>query len=171
MREIGGAPPTRAQLDVIAGEFLSSQLDRSRPLWEIAVVPRLADDRRGAIIGKVHHAMVDGIAAVELGMLLFDLAPDAALPERVDWQPEQAAGPLQLAAGPSWMERLSSSARRAGWLRLECRRGARRESPKRCAGRRSRSPRTLCVRRRLRSSTGISGRRARWSASGCRRSG
>ena len=99
VREIGGAPPTRAQLDVIAGEFLSSQLDRSGPLWEIAVVPRLADDRRGAIIGKVHHAMVDGIAAVELGMLLFDLAPDAALPERVDWQPEQAAGPLQLAAG------------------------------------------------------------------------
>ena len=97
--EIGGAPPTRAQLDVIAGEFLSSQLDRSGPLWEIAVVPRLADDRRGAIIGKVHHAMVDGIAAVELGMLLFDLAPDAALPERVDWEPERAAGPLQLAAG------------------------------------------------------------------------
>jgi hypothetical protein len=99
IREIGGAAPTRAQLDVIAGEFLSSQLDRSRPLWEIAVVPRLAGDRRGAIIGKVHHAMVDGIAAVELGMLLFDLAPDAALPERVDWQPERAAGPLQLAAG------------------------------------------------------------------------
>jgi diacylglycerol O-acyltransferase / wax synthase len=97
--EVAGAPPTRAQLDVIAGRFLSAQLDRSRPLWEIAVVPRLADDRRGAIIGKVHHAMVDGIAAVELGMLLFDLAPDAALPDRVDWEPERAAGPLQLAAG------------------------------------------------------------------------
>ena len=29
--------------------------------------------------------MVDGIAAVELGTLLFDLAPDAALPEPADW--------------------------------------------------------------------------------------
>lgn len=99
VREIEGAPPTRAQLDVIAGQFLSVQLDRTRPLWEIAVVPRLADDRRAAILGKVHHSMVDGIAAVELGMLLFDLAPDAALPARVDWEPERAAGPLQLAAG------------------------------------------------------------------------
>ncbi len=99
VRAIDSAPPTRAQLDVIAGNFFSTQLERSRPLWEIAVVPRLADDNRGAIIGKVHHAMVDGIAAVELGMLLFDLAPDAALPERVDWQPERAAGPLGLAAG------------------------------------------------------------------------
>ena len=99
VRPIEGAPPTRAQLDVLAGQFLSVQLDRSRPLWEIAVVPRLADDRRAAILGKVHHSMVDGIAAVELGMLLFDLAPDAALPDRVDWEPERAAGPLQLAAG------------------------------------------------------------------------
>ncbi len=99
VRPIEGAPPTRAQLDVLAGRFLSVQLDRSRPLWEIAVVPRLADDRRAAILGKVHHSMVDGIAAVELGMLLFDLAPDAALPDRVDWVPERAAGPLQLAAG------------------------------------------------------------------------
>lgn len=99
VKEIDAAPPTRAQLDLVAGRFLSTQLDRSRPLWEIAVVPRLADDNRAAIIGKVHHSMVDGIAAVELGMLLFDLAPDAALPDRVDWQPERAAGPLQLAAG------------------------------------------------------------------------
>ncbi len=36
-----------------------------------------------AILGKVHHAMVDGIAAVELGALLFDLAPDAARLEQV----------------------------------------------------------------------------------------
>lgn len=94
-----GAPPTRAELDHLAGRFLSAQLDRSRPLWEIVVIPRLADDNRAALLGKVHHAMVDGIAAVELGMLLFDLAPDSALPDRVDWQPERAAGGLRLAAG------------------------------------------------------------------------
>jgi diacylglycerol O-acyltransferase / wax synthase len=41
--------------------------------------------------------MVDGIAAVELGMLLFDLAPDAALPEPGDWEPEPAGAPLRLA--------------------------------------------------------------------------
>jgi diacylglycerol O-acyltransferase len=80
----------------VAGEFLSEPLDRSRPLWSILVVPR-AGVRRAAVLGKVHHAMVDGIAAVELGMLLFDLAPDAALPEPADWSPQAADPPLRLA--------------------------------------------------------------------------
>jgi WS/DGAT/MGAT family acyltransferase len=41
--------------------------------------------------------MVDGIAAVELGTLLFDLAPDAALPEAGDWEPEPLDAPLRVA--------------------------------------------------------------------------
>ena len=57
--------------------FLSAQLNRARPLWEILIVPELADGR-GAILGKVHHALVDGVAAVELGTLLFDLEPDTS---------------------------------------------------------------------------------------------
>ena len=93
-----GDPPSRAELDDRAGEFFSRQLDRSRPLWQISVVPKLAGERRAALFGKVHHAMVDGVAAVELGTLLFDLAPDAALPEAADWQPERTPGPLELAA-------------------------------------------------------------------------
>jgi diacylglycerol O-acyltransferase len=86
----------RLALEALAGEFFSEQLDRSRPLWRIAVVPR-AGPGRAAVLGKVHHAMVDGIAAVELGTLLFDLAPDAALPEPVDWEPEPAEAPLRIA--------------------------------------------------------------------------
>jgi diacylglycerol O-acyltransferase / wax synthase len=80
----------------VAGEFLSEPLDRSRPLWSILVVPR-AGAGHAAVLGKVHHAMVDGIAAVELGMLLFDLAPDAALPEPADWAPQAVDPPLRLA--------------------------------------------------------------------------
>lgn len=86
----------RQALERLAGDFLSEQLDRSRPLWELVVVPR-AGPGKAALLGKVHHAMVDGIAAVELGTLLFDLAPDAALPAEVDWEPEPAEGPLRLA--------------------------------------------------------------------------
>ena len=83
-------------LSRLAGEFLTQPLDRSRPLWSILVVPR-AGTGRAAVLGKVHHAMVDGLAAVELGMLLFDLAPDAALPEPADWRPAPADPPLRLA--------------------------------------------------------------------------
>jgi WS/DGAT/MGAT family acyltransferase len=89
---IGG----RRELEQLAGRFLSRQLDRERPLWQIVVVPRTGDGT-AAVLGKVHHAMVDGVAAVELGALLFDLAPDAALPEPGDWDPTPAAGPLRLA--------------------------------------------------------------------------
>ena len=86
-----------ASLPGVANRFFSEQLDRSRPLWQIAIVPR-AGPGRAAILGKVHHAMVDGVAAVELGTLLFDLAPDAALPDPVEWEPEAAGAPLRLAA-------------------------------------------------------------------------
>jgi WS/DGAT/MGAT family acyltransferase len=85
-----------AALSRLAGRFLSQPLDRSRPLWSILVVPQ-AGAGRAAVLGKVHHAMVDGIAAVELGMLLFDLAPDAEVPEPGDWMPEPADSSLRLA--------------------------------------------------------------------------
>jgi WS/DGAT/MGAT family acyltransferase len=86
----------RRDLERLAGSFLSRQLDRRMPLWQIVVVPR-AGPGRAAVLGKVHHAMVDGIAAVELGTLLFDLAPDATLPEPGDWEPEPAEAPLRIA--------------------------------------------------------------------------
>ncbi len=86
----------RRDLEALVGSFLSQQLDRSKPLWEIVVVPR-AGPGKAALLGKVHHAMVDGIAAVELGTLLFDLAPDAALPEPGDWEPEPLGAPLRVA--------------------------------------------------------------------------
>jgi diacylglycerol O-acyltransferase len=84
-------------LRAVADDFLSKPLDRSRPLWEILVVPRMTCGR-AAILGKVHHAMVDGIAAVQLGMLLFDLEADAAPPgESPPWIPAPPAGGVRLA--------------------------------------------------------------------------
>ena len=82
------------ELRRLADDFLSEQLDRDRPLWSILVVPRVAGGR-AAVIGKVHHAMVDGIAAVELGMVLFDLSPDAERPTTVDWDPDPASSGLR----------------------------------------------------------------------------
>jgi WS/DGAT/MGAT family acyltransferase len=89
-------PLTRGELRTLTDRFLSTQLRRDRPLWEIVIVPRVVG-RRAALLGKVHHAMVDGIAAVELGIVLFDLTPDAEPAQPVDWEPEAAAGPIRLA--------------------------------------------------------------------------
>ena len=76
--------------------FFARPLRRDRPLWEIVLVPRVTGGR-AAILGKIHHAMADGVAAVELGLLLFDLSPDAAMPTPAEWNPAPTEGPARLA--------------------------------------------------------------------------
>src|SRR4051812_8046733 len=89
-------PLNAGALQRLAGSFFSEQLDRARPLWQIAIVPQL-HEARAAVLGKVHHAMVDGIAAVELGMVLFDLDPAAETPQALEWSPDHGHGGLRLA--------------------------------------------------------------------------
>ena len=83
------APVGRQGLRALADDFLSFPLPRDRPLWSLLVIPRVGPDG-AAILGKVHHAMVDGIAAVELGMLLFDLEPEPARDTPPPWSPQPA---------------------------------------------------------------------------------
>ena len=63
-------------LDAIVDSILSTPLRRDRPLWELWIADRLHDGGF-ALIGKMHHCMVDGAAVAELGKLLLDAAPDA----------------------------------------------------------------------------------------------
>jgi len=63
-------------LEVVA-RLHSRALDRSRPLWEMYILEGLAEGRV-AIYSKIHHAMVDGIAAVDLALALHDLDPQGA---------------------------------------------------------------------------------------------
>jgi diacylglycerol O-acyltransferase / wax synthase len=65
------SPGTEEQFQALVGELLEPPLDRSKPLWELTVVEGFEDDRF-AIVYKTHHAMADGISAVDIGMLLFD---------------------------------------------------------------------------------------------------
>jgi diacylglycerol O-acyltransferase / wax synthase len=83
----------------LADEVMSRQLDRDRPLWELWIADRLPDNRIG-VIGKSHHAMADGLAAVELAMLLLDPTPEPPSPERDGWRPARPpAGTTLLADG------------------------------------------------------------------------
>jgi diacylglycerol O-acyltransferase / wax synthase len=62
------------------GEVLSERLDHTRPLWRFDIVP-LTGDRVG-LIGRIHHAMADGISAIHLaaGLLWDEDASPAAPP-------------------------------------------------------------------------------------------
>jgi len=85
-------PAGRASLDELAGSVLSTPLSRERPLWEMWITDRLEDGRIG-IVGKAHHCMVDGLAAVELASVLLDTEPDGPPDPPDDW--EAVAAPSQ----------------------------------------------------------------------------
>src|SRR5215210_2867066 len=55
-------------------------------------------DGRIGVVGKAHHCMVDGLAAVELAAMLLDPTPEPPNPGGDDWQPQRAPGRLALLA-------------------------------------------------------------------------
>ncbi|MFB9317939.1 WS/DGAT/MGAT family O-acyltransferase [Cryptosporangium minutisporangium] len=81
-------PGSEEQVRNLAGRVLGQRLDLSKPLWELWLVEGLADGR-WAMINKVHHAMVDGVAGTDLMQLIFDLTPDARQPEPKAWVPRR----------------------------------------------------------------------------------
>src|ERR1700679_2368011 len=66
------SPGSDEQLRNLAARIFSQQLDRSKPLWELWLVEGMADGRF-AVIGKSHHALVDGVSGVDITTVLYDL--------------------------------------------------------------------------------------------------
>jgi diacylglycerol O-acyltransferase / wax synthase len=83
------APGGDAELGAFVGREFSRRLDRSRPLWELHVVDGLADDRV-ALVPKMHHALVDGVAAIDVGTVLLDPTeePIDIDPSDGEWEPQ-----------------------------------------------------------------------------------
>ena len=90
-------PGTEEQLKELTARVQSRRLDRNRPLWEIYVVEGLADGRL-AVITKTHHAMVDGVAAVDVGAVILDLTREPRETPRQDWTPEPEPSATRLVA-------------------------------------------------------------------------
>jgi len=84
-------------LNDLTARIFSQQLDRSKPLWEMWLIEGLKDDRF-ALITKTHHALIDGIAGVDLATVLFDLSPEPPPlkhPGRA-WQPHREPSVAEL---------------------------------------------------------------------------
>ena len=91
------APGGPAELRELAGMLLSKPLDPARPLWRIYLVDGL--DRGGfALIGQAHHALVDGIAAIEVALLLFTPDPPPPAEGHADGGPWRPALPASVPA-------------------------------------------------------------------------
>lgn len=80
------APGDDAQLDALAGRLFSQRLDRDHPLWELWIVEGLRDGRF-AVITKVHHAMIDGVAGADLLAQLLRFTPDGSVAATPPWSP------------------------------------------------------------------------------------
>jgi diacylglycerol O-acyltransferase / wax synthase len=102
------APGSDEQLRNLAARIFSQQLDRSKPLWELWLVEGLTGDRF-AIIGKSHHALVDGVSGVDITTVLFDLdsAPAGTPDKTPPWLAHPEPTDVQLLT-EAWRERLTS---------------------------------------------------------------
>jgi diacylglycerol O-acyltransferase / wax synthase len=88
-------PGSDQQLREFCARIQSRPLDRHRPLWEIYLVEGLRDNRI-AIITKTHHAMVDGVSAIEIGQVILDASGQARqMPDDL-WMPEPEPSSLNL---------------------------------------------------------------------------
>jgi len=102
-------PGDDAQLRTLAARLFSQRLDRSKPLWEMWLIDGLEGDRF-ALVGKSHHALVDGVSGVDISTVLFDASPDP--PEaaaREPWVPAPEPTDAQLLA-QALIERATSPA-------------------------------------------------------------
>ncbi len=93
----------QAELEAKVGTLHPVLLERDRPLWKFHVFEGLAPgpngERRYALYTQVHHAAVDGQAAVALGQAILDLTPvppRAAAPG-ADAKASKARRPLGMA--------------------------------------------------------------------------
>jgi diacylglycerol O-acyltransferase / wax synthase len=82
----------------LVSRLFSQQLDRSKPLWELWLVQGL-ERKRFALINKTHHALVDGVAGIDITTVLLDLkpVPEPAHPDE-DWTPRPEPSGVELLA-------------------------------------------------------------------------
>jgi WS/DGAT/MGAT family acyltransferase len=89
-------PASRDRLADVAAGLMMQTLDRAHPLWELWFVDGL-EDGTVAVLEKVHHAMVDGIADVDLAAALLDLDATVRDEEAPAWTPAPPPSGLELA--------------------------------------------------------------------------
>ena len=111
MRPTALPPPgSEEQLKNLASRVFAQQLDRTKPLWEIWLVEGLAPAEDGsprfALLSKTHHALVDGVAGVDITAVLFDTAARArdTARARAGWVPRPEPTSMQL-LGDALIER------------------------------------------------------------------
>jgi diacylglycerol O-acyltransferase / wax synthase len=91
------SPGSVGQLRELVGRIMARPLDRSRPLWEVYAVEGLADGRV-AVLYKTHHALIDGIGAMDIGQVILDRSPEHRPSQEDAWRPRREPTDAELVA-------------------------------------------------------------------------
>jgi WS/DGAT/MGAT family acyltransferase len=88
-------PGSDDQLDEFVARVMARPLERDRPLWEIYIVAGL-EGGRFALVTKTHHALVDGVAAVDVMQVLLGPSPDVEPAPTPSWEPTPVPSDTEL---------------------------------------------------------------------------
>ncbi len=94
-------PGSAKQVGDVLSDLIALPLPHDRPPWQCWLIEGL----QGGLVGlffKVHHALLGGTRAMALFELLFDLEPDAAMPEPERISAEPSPSPLAVAGHLAW---------------------------------------------------------------------
>ena len=105
-------PGTVDVLREVVGNVMSEPLDKSRPPWQIYMIEGLSGNRH-AFISKTHHALVDGVSAIDVGAAILDLTPEGRPQAKSKrWLPAVPTSSALLAAAAQ--DRIGAPIRAAG---------------------------------------------------------
>ena len=96
------------------GELMSGPLDPARPLWQFLLIDNYGPG--GAVVARIHHAIADGIALMNVLLSLTDETPDGRTPDgrTPDGRtPDEAPAPEEAADHRSLALRLGAA--RSAW--------------------------------------------------------
>lgn len=95
-------PASWKELRSLASKIFSKPLDQNKPLWSFTFVEgleNLSQVEKGsvAIISKIHHVAIDGMAGAGILAILFDMTPDVKeIPAAKDFKPKPIPNELKL---------------------------------------------------------------------------
>ncbi len=110
---------SEAELEEVVSRWYEDPFDPGRPLWQFVVIDGVAGGR-GALFGKLHHTISDGIGLLRLSERYLDLERDPPPPADVDLTRVVAEAATSSAGqtDPEWPATMARHAvRLAGWPR------------------------------------------------------
>jgi diacylglycerol O-acyltransferase len=79
-------PGGQQALQALVGDLMSTPLNAQAPLWQVHVVEAA---NSSALVVRLHHAIADGLALVQVLLSMADTTPDAPPPEPAETLPEE----------------------------------------------------------------------------------